>query len=121
MSLLKPLHAGWITEFYNQMTSEAARKVIESGWVSAGIRDCIRLGVNGLPPIDPFQDLVPMMQTNENTPYMPESICKLNDDSKKIAHSREQLEESDDNDFWGPPDDDRNIFNIFDENFIAIE
>ena len=28
LSLLKPLHAGWITEFYNQMTSEAARKVV---------------------------------------------------------------------------------------------
>ena len=33
LSLLKPLHADWITDLYNYMTSEAAKKIIESGWV----------------------------------------------------------------------------------------
>ena len=56
LSLLKPLHAEWVTDFYNYMTSGAAKKVIESGWVSSGIRDVVRLGLSELPSIDPFQD-----------------------------------------------------------------
>ena len=44
-SLLKPLDAVWITDLYNYMISEAAKKIIESGWVSAGIRDANRLGL----------------------------------------------------------------------------
>ena len=31
LSLLKPLHAGWLVDFYNHMTSGAAKKIIDSG------------------------------------------------------------------------------------------
>ena len=37
LSLLKPLHAEWLVDFYNHMTSGAAKKKIDSGWASSGI------------------------------------------------------------------------------------
>ena len=37
LSLIKPLHAEWMTHFYNQMTTPESKKVIESGWLAAGI------------------------------------------------------------------------------------
>ena len=66
LSLLKPLHAGWMVDLYNHMTGEA-KKIIDSGWTSSGIKDAIRLGLNALPSIDPFNDIAPMMvEPNEN-------------------------------------------------------
>ena len=36
LSLLKPLYAEWLVDFYNHMTSGAAKKIINSGWASSG-------------------------------------------------------------------------------------
>ena len=43
LSLLKPLHAEWLVDFYNHMTSGAAKKIIDSGWASSGIEDAINM------------------------------------------------------------------------------
>ena len=56
LSLMKPLHAEWITDFYNHMTTPESKKIIESGWLFLGARDAIRLGLNKLPSIDPFNN-----------------------------------------------------------------
>ena len=48
LSTLKPQHAGWIIDFYNEMTTANGMEIIES------IQDVINLGSKGLPPIDPF-------------------------------------------------------------------
>ena len=53
--MLKPLHEGWVVEFYNVMSCQTGRKVIESGWRAAGITDAAFLGSK--PPIDPFHDI----------------------------------------------------------------
>ena len=37
LSVLKPLHAGWLIDAYDQLTSEAGRKIIANGWQSVGI------------------------------------------------------------------------------------
>ena len=39
LSLLKPLRAEWLVDFYNHMASAAAKKIIDSGWASSGIED----------------------------------------------------------------------------------
>ena len=57
LSLLKPLHAGWLVDFYNHMTSGAAKKIIDSGWASSGIEDAINMGMDSLPSIDPLMTL----------------------------------------------------------------
>ena len=53
---MKTLHAEWITDFYNHMTTPESKKIIESGWLFLGARDAIRLGLNKLPSIDPFNN-----------------------------------------------------------------
>ena len=51
---MKPLHAQWVVDFYNEMTTSKGSTIIESGWRAAGISDAIRLGSKELPPTDPF-------------------------------------------------------------------
>ena len=47
LSLLKPLHAEWLVDFYNHMASGAAKKIIDSGWASSGIEDAVGSDVIG--------------------------------------------------------------------------
>ena len=104
------------------MTSEDAKQIIESGWLSAGIRDSIRLGLNKLPSIDPFDDIDPMMETT-----IPEanlrSVCHLEEEEVGVAYSQmtEEPNDSSDDSDWDLPDEERGAFNIFqefdDENF----
>ena len=60
LSLMKPLHAEWVTNFYNHITTLESKKIIKSGWLSSGVPDAIRLGLNKLPSNDPFGDIAPM-------------------------------------------------------------
>ena len=62
LTTMKPLHAQWVVDFYNEMTTCKGSKIIESGWRAAGISDAIRLGSKGLPPIDPFQAIDPLLE-----------------------------------------------------------
>lgn len=62
LSKMKPIHAGWIVEFYNFMTTAEGKEIIDSGWRAAGISDAVRLGLSELPPIDPFNDIDPIME-----------------------------------------------------------
>ena len=57
---MKPLHAEWVTNFYNHITTLESKKIIENGWLSSGVPDAIRLGLNKLPSNDPFGDISPM-------------------------------------------------------------
>ena len=59
LTALKPLHAHWIVDFYNEMTTVKRKPIIESGWRAAGITDAIRIGSKNLPAIDPFQEIDP--------------------------------------------------------------
>ena len=43
---MKPLHAGWIVDFYNLLTTAQGKEIIDSGWKVAGIADAIRVGLN---------------------------------------------------------------------------
>ena len=52
----KPIHAGWLVEFYNHMTTSKGKEV-NSGWKAAGISDAVKLDSSKLPPIDPFRDI----------------------------------------------------------------
>lgn len=62
LSILKPLHAGWIKELYNYLTSGEATKIILDGWRRAGILDAVENGKEQLPPLDPFHDIDPMLE-----------------------------------------------------------
>lgn len=64
LTKLKIIHAGWIVEFYNHMTTSKGREIIDSGWKASGISDAIELGSEKMPSIDPFKDIDPMLSEN---------------------------------------------------------
>ena len=61
LTTMKPLHAQWVVDFYNEMTTSKGSTITESGWRAAGISDAIRLGSKELLPIDPFRDIDPLL------------------------------------------------------------
>ena len=54
------MHAKWLVEYYNHISSEAGTKVIVNGFKLAGIYDAIRSGKSSLQSIDPFNDITPL-------------------------------------------------------------
>ena len=42
LSVIKPMHAQWIIELYNELTSSSRREVVVNGWKAAGIYDAMR-------------------------------------------------------------------------------
>ena len=58
LSLIKPMHAQWIIELHNELTSSSRREVVVNGWKAAGIYDAIEMGSAKLPPSDPFLEMM---------------------------------------------------------------
>ena len=52
LQLMKPVHAGWIAEFYNHVSTPKGKNVIDSGWKSAGIFNALELVSSKMPSID---------------------------------------------------------------------
>ena len=94
-SLMKPLHAEWITNFYNHMTTLELKKVIESSWLSSGVQDAIRSGLNKLSSIDPFDDIAPMTDNAGFTISLPSSAFGLSNEEKSVGYSREKTPDDD--------------------------
>ena len=118
LSTLKPIHAGWIVDFYNYITSEEGRKVIESGWEAAGIADAIRLGSKVLPSLDPFDDIDPLIDQFDVSTDI-NAVCNLTEE--QIEGNQKDTEEEDngeddDEDAWVLPEKQCSAFDIF-ENF----
>ena len=42
--MLKPLHASWVVDLYNYLTTIKGKVVIENGWKKAGITEAIEGG-----------------------------------------------------------------------------
>ena len=63
---MKPLHAGWLIDIYNELSSFEGRKVILGGWKGAGITDAIAKGLIGFTgeSMDPFYDFNPFDQVD---------------------------------------------------------
>ena len=57
LTIIKPLHTGWLIEFYNRMSTLEGQEVMRNGWLRAGIADAIKLGSDKLPSLDPFKEI----------------------------------------------------------------
>ena len=44
LTVIKPLHATWLMEFYNHITSEKGSEIIINGWKKSGIYDAVKNG-----------------------------------------------------------------------------
>ena len=45
---IKPIHANWISQFYNHMSTDEDSKVIISGWKKSGSSDAVTGGSSSL-------------------------------------------------------------------------
>ena len=80
LAKLKPIHAGWLVEFYNRMTTTKGKDIIDGGWKASGIFDAIKLGSEKMSSIDPFRDIDPMLgdddrQVDDNSHLL--AVCDV--------------------------------------------
>ena len=66
LSIIKPLHAKWMMEVYNEMTSAEGKEVCLKRWEVLGIKGAVGLGVTKLPNLDPFDDIDQMLKEDCN-------------------------------------------------------
>ena len=111
LSILKPLHAEWIKDLYNHLTSEKYRTIISNGWKAAFITEAIENGSSSLEPLDPCYEVDPLINTEED---LPEAV-RLNDENAEyfITSSTEIEDENGGWEFEGEPIN--NIFDILDD------
>ena len=64
LTTIKPLHAEWLVQFYNHITSSDGREIILNGWKASGIYDAVHMGYDALESLDPFQDISPLPEAN---------------------------------------------------------
>ena len=111
LTTMKPLHANWLIDLYNELTSPRAKDVIIAGWKKSATWDALKLGSRGLPSIDHFKeiermdsdyivqiDIDPVTKDNEYDFATEKEIC----DTDTTASEWEEA-------------DDRNGLDIFDE------
>ena len=122
--LLKPLHAKWLVELYNHMSTGERKETVANGWEKAGIFDAVKLGSSGLPSLDTFADICPLIESLQ----LRENLSLSTPFPEKLDCFREKIQESeDDSDSeWEPDgdsddcselesDDDGNTFDTFDD------
>ena len=44
LTIMKPLHAKWLSEFYNYINSSDGQEITRNDWLRAGIADAIKMG-----------------------------------------------------------------------------
>ena len=103
---IKPIHAKWITQFYDYMSAEDGSKVIINGWKKLGISDTVTNGSSSLLSLDSFQTIAPLPQLHGE----PTETIYPSNVSQDFVNVREDDDDSD----WGDNDVDfeRNAFNF---------
>ena len=65
LSKLKPLHTEWLVELYNQMSTAEGQNLIHSAWKASGITEGMKAGKASLQPLDPYYDIDPMVELDD--------------------------------------------------------
>ena len=107
LSIVKPLHAKWLIEMYNHMTSSEGRDVCLKGWKVAGILDAAEKGLDGLPNLEPFHDKDPLATSD--------SLEEVDGNDSKTERNMYISPFVDDNEESEYEDEDGNIFDVFNE------
>ena len=110
VSVLKPLHASWLVDAYNHLTSETGREIIKNGWKSAGISKAVSDGLNGMEDLDPFHSIDPLLESsNESAHQSNESLNVQNAEYFTTYQDESSSDEYEDESGEGV----RNIFDMF--------
>ena len=107
LSNIKPLHAKWLIEMYNEMTSDEGRKVH------------LKVTMSKSPCLDSFSDIDPMVENDcdiqtinarvisEASKYVSE--CKCDEGTENDSDCEEWIDENQQD------DDQRNVFDVLDD------
>ena len=93
LSAVRPLHAGWLIDCYNQFTSSHGKEIILAGWRASGMSAAVEDGLIGF-LIDPFNEINPFDQTieiNMTSAVRPMSEEYIN--KEKVFHDYESDDE----------------------------
>ena len=99
LTILKPLHASWLTDLYDYLTSQKGAEIIFNGQQSSGITEAIVKGTKDLKNRDPFvsvyylehDDTIECLQDYKSLQASEESIANFVTQKEVLA-----AEESDD-------------------------
>ena len=115
LSVLKPLHASWLVELFNHMTSNNGRQIIANGWKSAGITEALSKGSGGLESLDPFASIDPLDSSPIESVFIQAPHTVIANDQLGDFINIQNDDDSDDE--WEVEDsaDVRNIFDVLDD------
>ena len=111
------------------MSTDEGKEIVANGWKKAGIFDTIKVGSSGLPSLDPFADICPLvefLQLRENlslsTLFQGELDCFREKIEESEDDSKSEWEPDGDPDDCSEPelDDDGNAFDAFDDGLLLI-
>ena len=111
LTTFKPLHAAWITEFYDLMTYDQGKSVIKNGWEASGITGVIESRLVNLSSVDPFADIDPLVTKptiSNNKPLIPE------EEIVERGYARDWYDDSVEEWEMEGQDETRSAFDIFD-------
>ena len=77
LSIIKQLHAKWMIEVYNEMTSAEGKDVCLKRWKVSDIKGAVELGVTKLPNLDPFDNIDSMLEEDCNNILVTDSSAIL--------------------------------------------
>ena len=98
LSVMKQIHAHWMVELYNHMTTGEGKKNIMSEWRAAGILDTVNLGLRNLPTVDPFSDIDPMLDNPRSDGQHLDELCDMSEGEIAPGYSRAENENESDSD-----------------------
>ena len=112
LSIIKRIQDDWLVEFYNYIISTEGKKHICCRWRAFGNTDAIQMGKTILPPIDPVNDLEPLIISTQETEEFDSVIAILEEQNGLKYNSEDEYDESSNDDLeWEY--DERSGFDAF--------
>ena len=111
LTTFKPLHAAWITEFYDLMTYDQGKSVIIDCWEASGITGVLESRLVNLSSVDLFANIDPLVTKptiSNNKPLIPE------EEIAERGYARDWYDDSAEEWEMEGQDETRSAFDIFD-------
>ena len=111
LTIFKPLHAAWITEFYDLMTYDQGKSVIKNGGEASGITGVTESQLVNLSSVNPFADIDPLVTKptiSNNKPLIRE------EEIVERGYARDWYDDSVEQWEMEGQDETRSAFDIFD-------
>ena len=77
--MLKPLHASWVVDLYNYLTTTKGKVVIENGCKKSDLTETVEGGYSKLQPLDLFESTDFLMSKENPSILCTDCYVKAND------------------------------------------